>query len=63
MSAPIRDPGETPGETEFGWGGGFMPNPDREPPHPYHAKKAASRTNRFSDDPNYTESFEGEYET
>jgi hypothetical protein len=61
MTTP-RDPGETPGESEFSWGPGMMPNPQKEPPHPYHDKKAASRTNRHSDDPDYQESFEGEFE-
>lgn len=61
MTTPIRDPGETPGESEFSWGALFMPDPDKELIHPYHAKKAASRTNRHSDDPTYVENFDGEY--
>jgi hypothetical protein len=61
MTTPIRDPGETPGESEFSWGSGVMPDPKREPPQPYHELKATHRTNRHSDEPDYVETFEGEF--
>lgn len=61
MTTPVRDPGDTPGESEFGWGEGIMPDPNKEPPHPYHELKRAHRTNLHSDDPTYTENWDGEY--
>jgi hypothetical protein len=56
-----RDPGETPGESEFGWGEGLMPDPNAEPPHPYHLLKMAKRVNYKSDDPTAVETFDDEY--
>lgn len=53
-----RDPGDTPGESEMGWGPGIMPNPDLEPPHLEHQLMAAHKTNQHSDDPTYVENFE-----
>ncbi len=63
MTGPVtRDPGDTPGESEFSWGPGLMPDPEREPPHPYHNKIAASKTNRNSEDATYVENYEGFHE-
>lgn len=58
MTTP-RDPGVTPKNSEMSWGPNLMPNPDDEPPHPYHGLKAASQTNRHSDDPTYEEDVVG----
>ncbi len=54
MTTP-RDPGVPPGNSEMTWGPNLMPHPDDEPPKPYHQLKAASQTNRHSDDPAYEE--------
>lgn len=59
MTTP-RDPGETPGETEFSWGPGLMPDPEREPPHLPDQLRAMHRTNKHSDDPAYVEVFDHE---
>lgn len=55
-----RDPGETPGESENSWGPGLMPDPNLEPPHMEDQLRAAHRTNRHSDDPAYTETYDNE---
>lgn len=54
MTAP-RDPGLPPKNSEMSWGENLMPNPDDEPVTAYHQLKAASQTNRSSDDPSYVE--------
>jgi hypothetical protein len=38
-----------------------MPDPDAEPPHPYHLLKMAKRVNYKSDDPTAVETFDDEY--
>lgn len=57
MTRPIRDPGETPGESEMSWGPGIMPDPVKEPPSAFDSLKAAYDVNTKSDDPAATESF------
>lgn len=54
MTTP-RDPGLTPKGGEMSWGENLMPNPDDEPVTPYHQLKAASQTNRNSDNEGYVE--------
>ena len=54
MTSP-RDPGVTPKNSEMSWGENLMANPNDEPPSPYHELKAASQTNRNSDNPEYQE--------
>lgn len=53
----VRDPGDTPGESEFSWGPGLMPDPAKEPPNPFDDLKAAFDVNRKSDDPEAVEEY------
>lgn len=57
----VRDPGETPSESEFGFGAGMMPDPSAEPPSAFDLLKAAHRVNQKSDDPTAVETFEGQF--
>lgn len=60
MTAP-RDPSQTPGESEMGWGPNLMPDPEKEPPHHPDLLRAMHRTNLHSDDPTYVENFDGDF--
>jgi hypothetical protein len=62
VTVPLRDPGETPGESEMSWGPGIMPDPNKEPPDAFDQLKAAHRVNLRSDDPEAVESYDGQFE-
>lgn len=61
MTTP-RDPSTPPGESEFSWGPNLMPDPEREPPHLDDQRRATFRTNLHSDDPEYQENYDGDWE-
>lgn len=61
MSSPVRDPGNTPGESEMSWGPGPMPDPTREDPDPFDDLKAAFDVNKHSDDPAAQETYRYPY--